>query len=251
MSAQILLISLCLSSSADQPPEDVLFRNWEREQAHIRTLAIEFELERYDPLFNERVRFDGTFKLRRSPRGAVLARYEVKPIGKSGSHMVGLLRGQTAYLLLPAEKTAGKINLAGQDVIQYLGSWFNPFALLIDKKHTERELRLKISKQDEWYTYLDVERKRSGWFPVGLLRGRVVLSLRASDAVPKDMPRELWYADLGGVEYKYYIRNWRVNAPDGPREDAFENPDTFLGWQVTEWPSKLSIEGIFGDRGHP
>ena len=60
---------------------------------------------------------------------------------------------------------------------------------------------------------------------------------KASESLPKDMPRQLWYTD-GIREYTFEIKAWRLNGTDPPKLEEFAKPEDRPGWEVVEWPSK-------------
>jgi hypothetical protein len=224
-------------SSAAQPPNDVvrqdeLFASWEQAQRTIRSLVVEFSFERSDPNFGETEKCAGTVRLIRTPKGELFGSYELGEKQKTGGRRLwnGLLNGGLVYLLDYDKKRAMKFDPASSDLRGFLEKYFSPFVVLLDRKHAEKNCRLQVIKQDEWYTYLSVtpkQLKRSGW-----LSGRAVFMNQDSEGVPKNMPRQLWYQEPSGQEYKFNIKAWRLNAADAPKLEEFQRPEDRPGWLV-------------------
>ena len=141
------------------------------------------------------------------------------------------------YLLNHDTKTAIRFEPADGDLWRFLERYFNPFLRLLDHRRAE-EWRLEVAKQDEWYTSLIVRPTRaeqSGGWPDALCGARVVLMNKDTEAVPKNMPRRLWYTD-GAQEYTFEINRWQMNADSAPNVEEFTRPEDRLGWNVSRWP---------------
>jgi len=241
LTAAVLLV-------APEVRQDQLFRSWEKAKADTRSLVVEFTLDRKDRVRNETVRLEGTVKVLRTVKGGLFASYTVKQADKPGApaqpEFIGLLSGGNVYILQPGEKWAMRFAPEGGDVRHLLERRCNPFALLLDEKHAREKYRLGTVKQDQAYTYLEIEPKRSpgGWMPDLLMRGRAVVMNKDSEAVPKDMPRQLWYEDPAGSSYTYDIHRWKANAAGGPKADEFTRPEDRPGWNVQDCPCWLLRE---------
>ncbi len=107
---------------------------------------------------------------------------------------------------------------------------------LLDRKRAEEKCHIEVVKQDEWYTYLAVKQKqvkRSVWFPDPFHEGQAVLMNKASEKVPKDMPRQLWYTN-GTQKCIFEIKLWQLNPAEAPKLEEFREPEDRPGWEVTE-----------------
>ena len=145
---------------------------------------MEFTLETNDRIRNEKERYEGTFKLLRMPKGEILASYTLakreKSAATAGPPWVGLLNRGTLYVLNPDKKEARRFKPEDGNVRLWLEEKFNPFAILLDKKHARTNCRLFVTMQDETYTFLEVKpkpRKSSrGWLEMRIVmeRGRAV-----------------------------------------------------------------------------
>jgi hypothetical protein len=231
-------VALCADGAERQ---DHLFASWQEAQRDVKSLVVEFTRETRDPIAEERQKAEGTFRLIRTPKGEMFASYEiVQPEAKDDKQerWSGLLHNGTVYLLNHDKKTAIRFEPADGDLWRFLEKYFNPFVLLLDQKRAGEKCQIEVVKQDEWYTHLAVKPKhvkRFGWFPDTFHEGRAVLMNKASEAVPKDMPRRLWYTD-GVREYTFEIKGWRLNAPEAPKLEEFAKPEDRPGWEVGEWP---------------
>ncbi|HKI31612.1 MAG TPA: hypothetical protein VKA46_07070 [Gemmataceae bacterium] len=248
-----LTLTTALLLAVAEARQNELFRCWEKAKADTRSLVVEFTLEKNNGVRTEKERFEGTVKLLRTAKGDLLASYTLtkaeKPGAAANPPFVGLLNGGNLYLLQPDLKSAIRFAPAGGDVRLWLEEKFNPFALLLDEKHARQNYQLKVVKQDEWYTYLDVKpkpRKSSGWcgdWSGGFTRGRAVFLNQKSQRVPKDMPRQLWYEDAAGNSYTFDIRRWKANGAHSPKADEFTRPEDRPGWEVNE-----SLPFLFGEK---
>jgi hypothetical protein len=184
--------------------------------------------------------WEGTARFLRTGDGGVSARYEAKPKDggtKAGHWSAALLVHDDLYLLNPTERTAVRLSLAGRDKLAWLQTSF-PFVVFLDPARLRRDFRLRIEKQDEWYTYLGVEPKNPkhwGWMPDAMLRGRAVVQNKATDRIPAGVPHQLWYSD-DGAETLIEVREWRTNAADRPKAGDFVCPEKLPGWKVVDWP---------------
>jgi hypothetical protein len=239
----VSLFALCLgavgASGADR--KDQLFASWQQAQRSAKSLVIEFTQETWEPNFNKRETFYGIVRLIRTPKGEVFASEElttIRPKPEKQDRMRCLLNNGIVYVLNHDEKSALGFEVPGSELMPFLERNFNPFVVLLDRKRAEEKCHIEVVKQDESYTYLAVKQikvKRTGWFPDNFHEGRVVLMNKASERVPKDMPRQLWYTD-GSREITFEIKSWRLNAGEAPKLEEFTKPQGRPGWRVNVWP---------------
>jgi hypothetical protein len=215
---------------------DQLFTSWEGCQRDVHSLVVEFTREEWDPVFETRREFDGTFKLLRTRTGDVFASYEDSE--NSPVRYSGLISGGTIYILERDTKTALKFEPADQNVIGFMNKYFNPFVLLLDRKLAQEQYRLEIVQQDKCNTYLTMKPKQvetEGVLPADVFReGQATLVNQPTNGIPKDMPKQLWYT-TGVFEYTFKIRAWHLNAADAPRLHDFKKPEERTGWTVLKW----------------
>lgn len=236
-----VLVVCAAGGTSSAEPLDKLFAGWAAAQGRAESLVVEFGLETKDPIFDDPEKATGTFRLLRTEKGEVVASYEVvaeKPRGENAERFNGLLNAGRVYLLDHDNKAAVRFEFADGELNPFLEKHFNPFVVLLDREHAEAKCQLEVVKQDECYTYLAVKPKqvrRYGWFPDTFHDGGVVLMRKDSEAVPKGMPRQLWYTD-GRREYRFDIKAWRLNAADGPKFQEFTKPEDRPGWEVVDWP---------------
>jgi hypothetical protein len=236
-----LLVVCAAGGALATEPLDDLFARWVAAEGKAESLVVKFDLETKDPIFDQRDKASGTFRLIRTKNGEVFASYEVvaeKPKGEGAEQFSGLLNGGKVYLLNHDKKTAMRFELADSELKPFLEKYFNPFVVLLDRKRAEAKCTLEVVKQDEWYTYLAVKPKpvkRYGWFPNNFHDGRLVLMRKDAEAVPKGMPRQLWYTD-GVREYLFDIKAWQLNPAAGPKLEEFAKPEDRPGWEVVDWP---------------
>jgi hypothetical protein len=222
-----------------------LFQSWEKAKADTRSLVVEFTEEHTNLVRDEKVRYEGTFKLLRTEKGEILASYTLALAEKPGAppkpQWVGLLNGGSLYSLDLDKKSAIRVDPADGDVPRWLEEHFNPFALLLDEKHARANYRLEVVKLDQWYTYLEFKPRKSkasrwGWGNY-FERGRAVFMNKNTNGFPHDMPRQLWFND-STCSTLIEIRSWKANAKDAPKVEEFTKPEVRPGWDVHE------LEGI-------
>jgi hypothetical protein len=222
---------------------DELFASWAEAQRSVKSLVIQFTLEKKDPVFRERAKANGSFRLIRTSKGEVFASYEVSPFKtktEDQERCSGLLNNGAVYLLYHNTKNAIRFDPPPGELQRFLAKYFNPFVRLLDRKHAEADWCLEVVKQDEWYTYLVVrpkEVKNSGWFFGTMQEGRIVFMKMASPGVPKDMPRLLWWTD-GCLEYTFDIVSCKVNGEGAPKREEFVKPEDRPDWQLSVWGSR-------------
>jgi hypothetical protein len=200
----LLIVGFIVAVGVDR--QDQLFASWQEAQGSVKSLVVQFTLETTDRVFAERRKAEGTFRLIRTPKGEVYAFYEITQANSKGAKQErwsGLLNNGRVYLLHHDKKRA--IPFEPTELRCFLEQYFNPFVLLLDQKRAREKCQVQVIKQDEWYTYLSVKPKQVQRFQ----EGRAVLMNKDSDAVPKNMPRQLWYTD-GGCEYTFDIKAWRL-----------------------------------------
>lgn len=247
----ILIVSCVVGRSAGADRKDDLFASWQGAQRDVSSLIVEFTLKTKDLAIDKVQSANGAFRLIRTGKGEVFASYEVLPQGTKddkSSQSSGLLNNGSIYLLNHDNKTAIKFEFGDGELRGFLEKYFNPFVRLLDKRRAEEQCKIKVLKQDKWYTYLSVKPKKVrqfGWFPDSFQEGRVVLMNEASDAVPKDMPQQFWYTD-GIYGYTFEIKSWQLNPVVPPKLAEFGKPEDRPGWKVLDW-NKFKAEAISGE----
>jgi hypothetical protein len=230
--AQAMLLGLGFEA-ANQAALEQFHNDVQQAARQTRTLFIEFRIKQHDPVIDQTEEYVGVLKLRRLANGKVLARFEAKPKGNRGVSTSILLVKDDLYLLHSEEKNAVKFDLSKEDKIQIFGTWFNPFLLALDKERLHQQYRLWMRKRDEWYTYLAIEPKSKprGWLAGINQKGCVVVMNKASDEIPKGMPRQFRFEN-GSRESIIEIDKWKVNSPHGPKEADFQRPEKMAGWKI-------------------
>ena len=238
-SASIVVVSCIagLASGADR--KDDLFASWQKAQRDAQSLIVEFTLTTKDPLAGNVQNAEGA-RLIRTPKGEVFASYELTQQGTKGdqpARFTGLLHEGKIYVLNYDKKTAVSFEFTDGELRPFLEKYFNPFVRLLDRRSVEEQCKIEVAKQDDWYTYVTVKPKtvrRFGWFPDMFQHGHVVLMNKASDTVPQDMPRQLWYTD-GINDYTFEIKSWQLNPVNSPKLAEFARPEDRPGWKVRTW----------------
>jgi hypothetical protein len=240
----MLLGSWAIAIPVPEVESDDLLTAWHRQQAKIKTLLVVATFERHDGLFSTKDTYDDTFRYLMSSDGEVMAaldRTERKP---NGIHGRFLWRGGTVYYLDFSRKHAIDFGTTGKDVLLYLRNHFCPLTMFLDRKRAAETYRLEIAKQDGWYTYLKVERRKpmaapGAWSPFDAFYfGQVVFPIKASENYPAGMPCQICWASTKDEMNVWQVKSWSVNARNGPAETDFVRPEAMPGWEVVEWPWK-------------
>lgn len=219
--------------------DDELFASWEEAQRSVTSLVVEFTLETQNRAFPGMRQVDGSLRLLRH-EGKLYASYELREPPRDGrqpQRLSGLLHDTAVYLLVHQEKKAVRFDPSDGNLRQFLERHFNPFVRLLDRKRTEQNCHLQVTKQDDWYTYLAVtpnEVERSSWFCPAFKEGRAAFMNKRTDQIPMDMPRQFWFTD-GNLELTFDIKSWRLNPAEGPKLEEFTKPEDRLGWEAGPW----------------
>lgn len=224
------------SSVRGNDRQEELFKSWQEAQRSVKSLVVQFTLVTWDSVYEERLEAEGIFRLLCTPTGQVFASYDVTPKAKRDSELKcsALLNNGKIYLLRHDERTAIQFDATKGDLLGFLGKYFNPFVLFLDRKRAEEKFKIEVAKVDEWHTYLSLKSKKikkTGWFPDPVREARAVLMNKTTEGVPQNMPRQLWYTD-GYHKYDFDIKSWHLNAADPPKLEDFAKPEDRPGWQV-------------------
>lgn len=83
-----------------------------------------------------------------------------------------------------------------------------------------------ITKQDGWYTYLELAPTLGSWSRVGFSRARVVAMNRPATDLPANAPRQLHWWDGSSVNAQSVdIQKWRRNDPESVKAEDFAPPN--------------------------
>ena len=237
---------VCTSSVAFSiDPIDELFADWAAAQGTLQSLVVDFDLVSRDLICaGVQEKSSGSFRLVRTNKSEVFASYAVKQDDSktnNSSWASGLLNNGKIYLLNHSQKKAFRFEFADGEVRPFLEENFNPLAVLLDRQRADTKCNMEVGQQDENFIYLAIKPKqvkKSGWFRTDyFVQGRVVVTRKDLLSVPKGMPRELSYTD-GSNEYRYDIKAWRLNSPDGPKLEEFARPEDRPGWEVISGPAQ-------------
>lgn len=233
----LIVYVVALNVNADDR-QDELFGSWQEAQRDVKSLIVEFTREIKNLNFMTSDKSEGTLRLIRTPQGELFVSCEFAQQNvKTGKQerWIGLLTHGIIYLLSVDEKFAIRFEPSDGDAVQFLETRFNPCFRLLDRMRVEEECTLAIGKQDEFYTYLQMNSRRQFVSASDEFAGRVVLMNRASKTIPKNMPRQLWHSD-GSRQVTWDIKSWKVNPAEPPKLDEFIKPEDRPGWKVGVWP---------------
>jgi hypothetical protein len=68
-----------------------------------------------------------------------------------------------------------------------------------------------------------------------LQKAQIIVMENATERLPKDTFRQLWYRDSVG-KFLFVIQEWHNNAENAPKVEEFVTPQDRPGWKVLDWP---------------
>jgi hypothetical protein len=243
---QIVLVPqlvFSISLAVDQVRLTYLLETWQRARTETKSLSVEFNVERQDNVFRGKSVAPGVFKLRRLANGTIQARCAIKPKQRPGVKVkgkedpfIGLLLGKQIYCLNAPDKGIVKLDLGSGDPLKFLEKWFLPLLVLLDRDGLRKDFEVKVSRQDQSYSYVEIRPKKGrhfSWFWDELVTGHAAFMNKNGVDVPADMPKALlWYSISGASGTKIDILKWQTNVPGTVTDRDFELP----AWEVVEWP---------------
>ena len=220
-------VILGLAPLVAQEQVNHLFNACQNAQRDVKSLIVEFKLEVRDTTFNRNRTATGRFQLIRTAKGEIYASYELlfdsKTKGGVPEQFTGLLLKDWICWLNYDNKHVNRHRIVDEPV-EFLGTFFNPIVLLLDRKKAESKWDVSVSKQDDWYQYIELIPNaklvaRRGWFDPLPERVRVQLVVMKADSakIPKSMPVQIWIRDENGPEYTFTIKSWTQNPKDPPK----------------------------------
>ena len=117
---------------------DQLFAAWEKAQAGVQSLVIDYTVETI--VGGETVRGKGSFRLLRKADGTVCAT-DAPTMDQRGTtnrdRVTYLLNNGSVYELNHGKKQASRLH-GGGDLAPFLERWFNPLVILLDRKRAKK-----------------------------------------------------------------------------------------------------------------
>ncbi|MER3416139.1 MAG: hypothetical protein C4297_08030 [Gemmataceae bacterium] len=213
------------AAPAPDPRLDALLTRWERETSQLHSMLAEVVCTRkYNSFTGQTEVLVGSARFMRPD----LARIDLRSKDNPERYERYICTGTHIYRYVPEEKVIEVYPLPARRAHQLPDDGPLPFLFGMSAETAKKRYRLRISKEDEWYTYVEVtplyERDM-----VEFTRARIVILNRPTAAIPKDMPRELYWIEPNRNEHKYDIQRIQMNAVAVQRTD-FIKPNLPPGW---------------------
>lgn len=235
-SLAIVFISSISPVRADE--KDDYLDLWKKTAAGTKSLVVEFKFERAEPLRHKTTVGTGRVRLLKSESGTVLASAKIRDDKSEASLLNALMIGSDVYELDEGAKSAVRYAVAPADVVPFLARHFIPFVAVLNAKHVGTDYRLKLAKQDEWYTYFNLELRRPwpfGTFGHSFDVAKMAVLQKDAEGMAKGTPRKVVISASSGQEgFTYEVMSWQLNGKDKPAEAEFLRPDDREGWTVKE-----------------
>jgi len=212
-----------------------LLQLWERSTANLKSLAANFQCKvvRVN-LNNITEESDGYARFMRLPdnkAGAIL-----HLVNKSNPEKFQryVCTGSHIYSYRPGEKAIYHYQLPPRQAEQPLDEGPTAFLFGMKANDANRRFRLKIEKQDEWYTYLGIEpifpADKAHFLYAQLLIMNKPLQTQ-TESVPAGMPRRIYWVEPDKSEVTWTITKLARDEASGVDRSEFAMPKLPQGWQ--------------------
>jgi len=218
------------------PRLDALLARWERETARCQTLAVDLVCTRKNPVFNRTERLVGEGKFLRLATGDYAARLELRSPEDPNRYEKYICTGGYIYVFRPEEKTILVYTVPRQQAGQLPDDGALPFLFGLKADVAKRRYRLRITKETEHYTYVEV-------LPVyprdkaDFTFARLAILNKEYPGLPKDLPKEIYWIEPTQVEVKWDIVRVQRDVPGTVQRTDFVKPELPPGWQ---WKSETT-----------
>jgi TIGR03009 family protein len=208
-------------------PVDRVLREWERAAAAVETLVAHFTRIEENKTFQTKEVFEGTFRFMKPSLGIL----ELHKKDKPDEFEKFVFTDKALFLYNRAQKTVVSFPLPPSrpppngplkgttDYLQTMQTLL--FGMNLDE--ARRRYEIKLTKEDEWYCYLDIK-PRTKADEADFSQLRVVLSKGTY------LPRQFWYEQPNRDAVTWDIT--RIDTPVPLKREEFEQPVLPDGWTM-------------------
>jgi hypothetical protein len=213
-----------------------LLSRWDQEARRVQSLVVEFTFERKSPVFPSvpAEEFTGRFEWRRFPGGRVEGSYELRPKDPNVHDQKSLLIDEHIYLFRPEEKVILVLPMAKGTTFDFLAELFLPEIRLLEKKEARFRYQPKITKMNEWYSYIEARIEVPELFFRRISYRRVAVLNESTVDIPPDMPRQIFWLEPNGSQCKYDIHKWQMDTEINKDREPMHKPELPEGWQFVD-----------------
>lgn len=221
---------------AADPRLDALLLRWEKETARCETVAVDLVCTRKNPVFNRTEKLVGYAKFMRLSNGEYAARLELRSPEDPNRYEKYICTGGYIYVFRPEEKLILVYTVPRQQAGQLPDDGALPFLFGMKAEVAKQRYRLRITKETEHYTYVDV-------LPVyprdkaDFTYARLAILNKDYPGLPKDLPKEIYWIEPTQVEVRWDITRLQRDVPGTVQRSDFVKPELPPGWQ---WKSEAS-----------
>ncbi|MCS6977823.1 MAG: TIGR03009 domain-containing protein [Gemmatales bacterium] len=221
---------------AADPRLDALLMRWEKETAKCETVAVDLVCTRKNPVFNRTEKLVGYAKFMRLSNGEYAARLELRSQEDPNRYEKYICTGGYIYVFRPEEKLILVYTVPRQQAGQLPDDGALPFLFGLKAQVAKQRYRLRITKETEHYTYVEV-------LPVyprdkaDFTYARLAILNKDYPGLPKDLPKEIFWIEPTQVEVKWDIIRVQRDVPGTVQRSDFVKPELPPGWQ---WKSEAS-----------
>lgn len=229
-------VSLAQPPAANGPPPpsdprlDQLLQRWETDATSSQSLIAEIKSTRTNKAFNKSTEMTGYAKFLRLPTGDYAAKLELKSTLNPQEYERYICTGGFVYQFQPAEKAIYVYAMPPRQKGQLPDDGALPFLLGMKAETARRRYDMKITKENENYTYIDVYPK-FGRDQVDFSYARLAILRKPYPKLPQGTPFEIFWVEPGGQEMKYNVLSLQRDAAGTVDRNEFTKPDLPQGWQ--------------------
>ncbi|GBD35613.1 hypothetical protein HRbin36_00726 [bacterium HR36] len=212
---------------------DRLLQFWQREAQRTVKLHAQFEATRKFHNFGGVVKaYQGQGKFMRLPDGTYGFLIELHEKGQADRYERYLCTGTHFYMFRPEEKTIYFHTLPPRKPGEVPDQGPMSFLFGISAEEAKKRYQMAISRQDEWYTYVEIRPH----FPkdqVDFVYARLAVLNKPTSVIPQYYPRQIYWVEPQKVEVTWDIVRLMQNeaATQVDRRD-FAAPPLPAGWQL-------------------
>jgi TIGR03009 family protein len=206
----------------EPPPSDMLdrvLREWERASAGVETLEAHCTRTEDNKTFQTKDVFEGTFRYLKPKFGML----EMHKKGKPDEFEKFIWTDKVLWVYVPAQKTVVSYPLPPSLPLKGQTDHLQTFLFGMNLEEARRRYEIKLTKEDEWYCYLDIE-PRMPADEANFSRARVVLNKTTF------LPRQFWFEQPNGDAVTWDLP--RIDTPVSLKREEFEQPVLPAGWRM-------------------
>jgi TIGR03009 family protein len=225
--------------AAPSPRLNELLQHWEREAVQTTSLYARLRQSRKNPVFPNAPpeTKEGWAKFMKFPDGGVGAHlYLVNPQNPNDYDRI-VFTGTYIYQFRPQDKTVNVIPIQPQKAGKAPDDGPLPFLFGMKAETATKRYQLTIleKKDAQWYTHVQVI-PNFGPDQQDFQRAEVAILNKDTQAIPKDMPKRIFYVEPINVQVTWEIDEIQRNPIGKIQRIDFAAPDVPKGWEKVIQP---------------